>query len=80
MSQWSKSYTERIWRKYMSNELLENCLKKLEVLQPPQAVLVDKEHISGKYDRISEFQFVFIGNDFWRKGGHDLGGTSFISM
>lgn len=72
MSQWAYNYTSETWKKYMPSSLYDACIKKMQVLLPPQAVVVSKEKIAQKYNDFTQYEFVFVGNDFWRKGGHDL--------
>lgn len=43
--------------------------KKMKVVYPPQKIMVD-EKLENKYRDISKcLQLVFVGNNFWRKGG-----------
>lgn len=51
-------------------ELGELLMAKEAVLHPPQAVLV--EDVAGKPDSGKEVVFIFVGRDFFRKGGGEL--------
>lgn len=44
--------------------------QKMMVLHPPQQLLCSESDIHVKYDRPSDLYFIFVGNDFFRKGGH----------
>ena len=45
-------------------------INKMEVIHPPQKVLITEEELLNKYKNYSKkIEFVFVGNDFFRKGG-----------
>ncbi|WP_413741262.1 glycosyltransferase [Sodalis sp. RH15] len=48
----------------------ESIISKMEILQPPQKLLVN--YISEKKLPLNKIRFIFIGRDFYRKGGAEI--------
>ncbi|AEF80088.1 putative glycosyltransferase [Leadbettera azotonutricia ZAS-9] len=68
ISQWAYNRELQLLKKYdVSDMELKAILEKTEILYPPQEILIDEELIFKTITR--EINFVFIGNDIWRKGG-----------
>lgn len=66
-------HAEGLQRAYVAEHapgLGELLMDKVTVLHPPQAVLV--EDVAVKPDSGREVVFIFVGRDFFRKGGGDL--------
>lgn len=57
---------------YLSKEELEAIKKKTIVLHPPQELLVSKEEIVQKFRSCDTLELIFVGHDFFRKGGKEL--------
>ncbi len=72
MSQWAYDQTVNLWKDNMEPAIFQKCLTKLRVLEPPQELMVTRQDIESKYLNIEKLEFVFVGNDFWRKRGYDL--------
>lgn len=53
-------------------KLRERVKAKVKVLHPPQEVLISEEEIKEKYSNLEQIRFVFVGHDFFRKGGDVL--------
>lgn len=58
----------RLQRKLFDREGLSYCNDKLTVLHPPQRLLVDESVVSDRPVN-REITFIFVGRQFWRKGG-----------
>lgn len=59
--------------KYFPQDIADVMMKKTSVLLPPQRLLISKEELANKFQGISEkIEMIFIGNDFFRKGGAQL--------
>lgn len=52
--------------------LNKNIMKKVEVLFPPQEELIDEKKIKNKFRTTEKIKFIYIGNDYFRKGGYAL--------
>ena len=53
-----------------SDEEMQQIERKMEVLYPPQSTNISEKEIYEKFYNISEqIEFIFVGNDFFRKGG-----------
>lgn len=72
MSEWSKNKTLLYWNKLIPDIDYRKCINKMLILPPPQEVLINKDEIIDKFNDIDNMEFVFVGNDFWRKGGMEL--------
>lgn len=72
MSKWAYDNTEELLKSNLSEDVFKKCMKKISVLEPPQNVLVKKEYIYDKYKQKDTIEFVFVGREFWRKGGYEL--------
>lgn len=55
---------------YLNQQECEIISKKIHVLHPPQQILIDKNRVKRKFSNLSSIKMVFVGNDFWRKGGY----------
>ena len=54
----------------LSDDVVENIMKKVQVVYPPQAVNCTKKEIFSKYKVSSRpLRLIFVGNDFYSKGG-----------
>ncbi len=62
--------------KKIETRLTEKELKAIQdktiVLHPPQMLLVSQEEIRMKFVDISTLEMIFVGHDFFRKGGKEL--------
>ena len=72
LSQWSYGKTKDMWERNMDNPSYTECIKKLSVLEPPQEPLMTENDITDKFSEVSCLEFIFVGRDFWRKGGNNL--------
>ena len=70
MSQWA--YRSQI--EFMKEFQIENAdviERKMKVLYPPQKLIVDKID-KNKFLNIETLKFIFVGNEFFRKGGYEV--------
>lgn len=56
----------------LSEKERERIKHKIKVIHPPQDLMVSLEEIEEKYANMDSLQFLFVGNDFFRKGGKEL--------
>lgn len=56
---------------YLSKEEIDVIKEKTFVLHPPQKRLISDEEIIQKFNNNGSLHFIFIGNDFFRKGGKE---------
>lgn len=59
----------------ISSEKKKNILNKMIVIHPPQDILINEKTINEKYSKLSKndkLRFIFVGNDFYRKGGLEV--------
>ena len=60
-------------------DLIKNCSdyikdsieKKIKVIHPPQEIIFEDYNVKKKY-LDNELTFIFVGNDFYRKGGYEI--------
>lgn len=57
---------------HLSQEERNAIRKKTVVLHPPQEQLVTEEEIIQKFQAIDKLDLIFVGHDFFRKGGKEL--------
>ena len=50
-------------------EVADSIMKKVDVLYPPQDINCTLDELKKKYKAPKKMKFVFVGNDFFRKGG-----------
>lgn len=69
-SKWAYENEKAFLLQYMDVQEREIIIRKMEVLYPPQDLLI-KEKSLLKYNDLQgkEIKFIFIGREFWRKGG-----------
>lgn len=70
ISEWCYCCQEEIikkWSPYYEKKIMDKCI----VMHPPQELLIfNEKEIEQKYLNIEkEMEFLFIGRNFWRKGG-----------
>ena len=54
-------------------DLEKQLSKKMTILHPPQEMLTNISEIEKKYEKeLKEIKFIFVGNDFFRKGGEEI--------
>ena len=59
--------------KNFPKDIAEKLNKKTSVLLPPQRILISKEQLYNKFNNINKkIKMIFVGNDFFRKGGDQL--------
>ncbi len=58
--------------KYVDPVKRDLILPKLHILHPPQIPLTSHEAIDNKYSSSNRLTFIFVGNDFFRKGGREV--------
>lgn len=63
---------ELIERSDLSYRQKRVILNKLVCIHPPQEVLINREEFDRKYKEIECLRFVFVGHDFFRKGGKQI--------
>lgn len=57
----------------VSEHIIQSILKKMIVLHPPQKTLVTEKQIQERFKNMEEkIRFIFIGRDFFRKGGKEV--------
>lgn len=70
MSNWAYNQAVNLWRQVISSREVEKLISKTKIMQPPQESLITYNELINKFDNMSEeVRFVFVGRDFWRKGG-----------
>ena len=57
---------------FMTNEEIECIRNKTHILHPPQELLVTQDEIVNKFDSCDVLELIFVGHDFFRKGGKEL--------
>lgn len=57
---------------FMTNEEIESIRNKTHILHPPQELLVTEDEVIKKFDSCNELELIFVGHDFFRKGGKEL--------
>ena len=57
---------------FITREQLDSITKKMRVLHPPQETMISIEDIAKKYNNSEDLEFIFIGHDFFRKGGKQI--------
>lgn len=57
---------------YLSAEEIALIQNKTKVLHPPQEILVSEAEIVKKYENTEVLELIFVGHDFFRKGGKEL--------
>ena len=73
MSEWAKNQTKIYWKKYMFEDEYKKCEKKFKVIQPPQKLVITQNEVIDKFSSLTNsLELVFVGNEFWRKGGKEL--------
>lgn len=57
----------------LPEDMIQRITEKITVLHPPQRQLVTEQDIRNRYnDRDEKLRFIFIGRDFFRKGGKEI--------
>lgn len=56
----------------LSNKEIEIIKSKILVLHPPQEVLTTENDIVKKFSMTNKKEFIFVGHDFFRKGGKEV--------
>lgn len=56
----------------ISANLRDKIKGKVKVLHPPQRVLISAEELEKKFSDLSQIRFIFVGHDFFLKGGDVL--------
>lgn len=56
---------------YVTLDDVEALIKKMKVLHPPQKVLITEEEFDKKHHS-QKIHFVFVGSNFFRKGGREI--------
>ena len=51
---------------------LEAIKNKTLVLHPPQELLISQEEVLSKFSDVNTLEMIFVGHDFFRKGGKEL--------
>lgn len=70
MSSWSYKKTVDLWCKVATENEVNKLISKTKIMPPPQEILISYNKLINKFDNINgEINFVFVGRDFWRKGG-----------
>lgn len=69
LSQYAYDIQKWIFDKYNANA---NVYKKMRVLHPPQALIMSEDEVRKKHIKSDVIEIIFVGNDFFRKGGHLL--------
>lgn len=59
-------------KEHLSEAELKAIKEKTIVLHPPQDILIAKEEIIHKFQNIDTLELIFVGHDFFRKGGKEL--------
>lgn len=57
---------------YLSTHEVKAIREKTMVLHPPQELMVTREEIMCKFDEPETLELIFVGHDFFRKGGKEL--------
>ena len=57
---------------YLSAKEVMSIQNKTKVLHPPQEVLLSEAEIEKKFENIETLDLIFVGHDFFRKGGKEL--------
>ena len=57
---------------YLSVQEIEAIRDKTMVLHPPQELMVTRDEILSKFENIENLELIFVGHDFFRKGGKEL--------
>lgn len=70
MSKYAYDYEISLLKAHCKNEEIEKIKQKMEVLYPPQKLLVDSVD-EGKYNNMETLKFIYVGRDFFRKGGYN---------
>lgn len=71
LSKWAYDYEISMLSQWATKEELEIIRKKMEVIYPPQPIMVDENSINNKYVDINnrELTFIYVGGQIKRKGG-----------
>lgn len=69
LSNCSKEIQKSFLRK-IDKTFSDKIIKKITVIPPPQELIVSRKEIENKFEKgLKEIKFIFVGNDFFRKGG-----------
>jgi len=60
------------FHRYISEAEYECLIEKLQVICPPQKLLITNEETISKFNQSGTLNFLFIGNLFFRKGGAEV--------
>ena len=63
---------ERSLKGFLSEKDVSLLMKKTKVLHAPQEILISSEGIERKTEDLSQIDFIFIGRDFFFKGGKQI--------
>ncbi len=72
LSQASYDLESAFLNKFATAKDREIILSKMHVLHPPQKPLTTHEDIDKRFSSEEDLTFIFIGNDFFRKGGREI--------
>lgn len=56
----------------LGKENAERIMKKTYVLHPPQKIMITEEEFQNKFNEKGPLKLIFIGHDFFRKGGKEV--------
>lgn len=59
-------------RDFLLDDEMECIRSKTYILHPPQELLVTEDEIREKFTSCEELELIFVGHDFFRKGGKEL--------
>ena len=57
---------------YLTEKEINAICHKTRVLHPPQELMVTRDEILRKFENIETLELIFVGHDFFRKGGKEL--------
>lgn len=63
---------ENLSNKYLERNVIDKIINKIQVINPPQDLLVTEEDVYNKFRNSKKIEFIFVGRDFFRKGGKEL--------
>ena len=63
---------EMLDKVHISAKLRDKIKGKVKILHPPQEVLISAEELEKKFTDLNQIRFIFVGHDFFRKGGDVL--------
>lgn len=59
-------------KEHLTKQEIASIRKKTRVLHPPQELMITQEDIVHKFENCDTLEWIFVGHDFFRKGGKEL--------